>query len=68
VNDQGVPATLRVRTGLTDGQSTEISGPALREGMQVIAGVLSAQDSKTTAASPFQGSQAQPGRGRPGSF
>src|ERR1051326_5974441 len=68
VNDQGVPATLRVRTGLTDGQSTEISGPALREGMQVIAGVLSAQDSKTTAASPFQGSQAQPGRGRPGGF
>ena len=68
LNDQGNPAILRVRTGLTDGQSTEISGPALREGMQVIAGVMSADAAKTTASSPFQGSQALPGRGRPGGF
>jgi HlyD family secretion protein len=68
LDDQGIPAILRVRTGLTDGQSTEISGPALREGMQVIAGVMSADAAKTTASSPFQGSQAQPGRGRPGGF
>jgi HlyD family secretion protein len=68
LNDQGLPEVLRVHTGLTDGQSTEISGPGVREGMQVIAGVLSADAAKTAASSPFQSSQAQPGRGRPGGF
>ncbi len=35
----GQLATARVRAGLTDGQQTEIEGPALKEGMQVIVGV-----------------------------
>ena len=59
----------RVRTGLTDGQFTEVSGPALREGMQVIAGVNTAGSAAaaTAAASanPFQQNSQRQGAGGP---
>lgn len=42
---------LRVRSGLSDGQYTEISGEGLTEGMQVIAGV--SQASGDVMGSPF---------------
>jgi HlyD family secretion protein len=32
----GVPVQLPVRTGASDGTSTEVSGDALHEGMQVV--------------------------------
>jgi len=64
----GQPAAAQVRTGLTNGQLTEISGPNVHEGMKIIAGVLSggATDT-TTATSPFQAQQQAGGR-RPGGF
>jgi HlyD family secretion protein len=59
----GVPAVVRVRTGLTDGQYTEISGPEVQEGMQVIAGVTGASAGAAQSASPnpFQGAQGNRG-------
>jgi len=55
---------LRVRTGLTDGQETEVVSPELREGMQVVAGVL--QQQSQTGSSPFQQQQQNRGPGGPG--
>jgi len=39
---EGKPRALEVRTGLTDGSSTEVSGPGVDEGIEVISGMLSA--------------------------
>jgi hypothetical protein len=56
---------MRVRTGLSDGQNTQVIGPDVKEGMQVIIGT---SGSTTTAAatsptnSPFQ-QQRRPGPG-----
>jgi len=56
----GRPAMTVVRTGLTDGQTTEISGPGLSEGMRVIAGLASSGASaETTATNPFQSTRQQ---------
>jgi HlyD family secretion protein len=57
---------IRVRTGLTDGQLTQIEGDGVREGLQVIVGVT--QSAQATGSSPFQ-SPMQPNQPRgPGSF
>lgn len=56
--------TTRVETGISDGINTEIRGPDLKEGMQVIAGVLSSTQSGST--SPFN--QEQPDRRARGGF
>lgn len=56
-----------VRTGITDGTSTEIRGREVTEGLQVIAGVSTAATATTAAAnSPFQ--QQRPSGPRPGGF
>jgi HlyD family secretion protein len=60
----GALATARVRTGISDGIVTEIEGPAIREGMQLIAGVMQSGDSGT--ANPFQ--QETPDRRSRGGF
>jgi HlyD family secretion protein len=60
VDSAGKPAVMRVRTGLTDGQNTEISGPDVREGMQVIIGTATAATAQTTT-SPFQQQRRGPG-------
>src|SRR5688572_5868107 len=60
VDSAGKPAVIRVRTGLTDGQNTEISGPNVREGMQVIIGTAAAAIAQTPA-SPFQQQRRGPG-------
>jgi hypothetical protein len=67
VDASGKPQSVRARTGLTDGQFTEVTGPALREGMQVIAGLNSGATAAAPAAAvnPFQGQQGQ-GQRRPG--
>jgi len=69
VDASGKPQSVRAHTGLTDGQLTEVTGPALREGMQVIAGLNSGATAATPAAAvnPFQGQQGQgQGQRRPG--
>jgi HlyD family secretion protein len=56
---------MRVRTGLTDGQNTQVIGPDLKEGMQVIVGTNAATTATATpaAASPFQQQRRGPGPG-----
>jgi HlyD family secretion protein len=58
-------ASVRVRTGLTNGQYTEIESdsPVVREGLRVIASVV-AVAAATSSSNPFQ--QAQPRGGGPG--
>ncbi|HTX66173.1 MAG TPA: efflux RND transporter periplasmic adaptor subunit [Opitutaceae bacterium] len=60
----GKPSPVRVRTGLTDGQQTEIIGPNLKEGLKVIAAVTN--EKAGGASNPFQQQQQQGGpmRGR----
>ena len=67
IDANGKPAVMRVRTGLTDGQSTEVIGPNLKENMQVIIGTATpTTDAAATTTSPFQ-QQRQGPRG-PGGF
>ena len=55
VDSLGKPAPVRVRTGLTDGQMTEISGLNLKEGMKIIAAVTNEHGGG--ASNPFQQQQ-----------
>jgi len=66
IDDKGELAAMPVRTGISDGQVTEIQGRGVQVGMKVIAGVTSA--AQTTSINPFQGGQSQQGRrhGPPG--
>jgi hypothetical protein len=48
----------RVRTGITDGQKTEVSGTQLKDGMQVIVGAIQTQ---TGGAGLFQPMSPGPG-------
>ena len=72
VDEKGKLAMMPVRTGISDGKATEISGPPrLAAGLKVIVAVTSGKASKTTSAtkSPFQTQQTQqrgPGGPPPG--
>jgi HlyD family secretion protein len=71
VNASGKPAVVRVRTGLSDGQNTQVMGQDLKEGMQVIVGTNAATTAATptqTTTSPFQQQRRAPGPGGPGGF
>jgi HlyD family secretion protein len=75
IDTTGKLAVARVRTGLSDGQETEISAADVHEGMQVIAAITSASTpaAQPGVSSPFQTTQqgrgAAGGRGgRPGGF
>ncbi len=61
MDEAGKLQIVRVKTGITNGQETEVSGPGLKAGMQIIAGVTSTDPGAATA-NPFQGQQQQ-GRG-----
>lgn len=61
LDGNGQLSRLRVRTGLTDGQRTEVSGEGVTEGLQVIAGASQASAAPATTTSPFQ----SPMQGRP---
>jgi HlyD family secretion protein len=65
IGANGKPAVMRVRTGLSDGQNTQVIGPDLKEGMQVIVGTNAATTATATpaAASPFQQQRRGPGPG-----
>ena len=65
LDESGELATMRVRTGMTDGQKTEVQGRSLTERMRVIVGV--SQGAEAAAASPFQSQQGS-GPPRPGGF
>jgi len=55
VDSLGKPAPVRVRTGLTDGQETEIIGMNVKEGMKIIAAVTN--EKAGGASNPFQQQQ-----------
>jgi HlyD family secretion protein len=59
------PQLALVRTGLTDGQSTEISGAGVQAGTRVIAAAATGGTAATGAASPFQSTQPRAGGGPP---
>ncbi len=65
LDGSGRPQVVAVRTGLDDGQSTEISG-GLQAGMRVIAGATANGKAATGSASPFQGTQQRQGGPPPG--
>ena len=66
----GKLAMARVRTGVSDGTITEVTGRTLKEGMKVIAGNVSATQSAQTSTSstPFQSGQQQQRGGARGGF
>jgi HlyD family secretion protein len=65
VDAGGRPVPLPVRTGLSDGQVTEVSGPGLEEGMPIIAGIVAtAGGESTNPFAPAGGSR----NFRPGGF
>ncbi len=53
LDTDGRLSVMPVRTGITDGQFTEVSGPRLEPGMKVIAGIT--QATETRSGSPFEG-------------
>ncbi len=55
VDSLGKPAPVRVKTGLTDGQETEITGMNLKEGMKIIAAVTN--EKASGSSNPFQQQQ-----------
>lgn len=60
LDEEGRLAATPVRTGLSDGQWTEIKGPPLiAEGLQVIAGVTGTSSATTAKTNPFQSNQQQ---------
>ena len=65
----GTLVPVRVRTGLSDGQRTQVQGTELEEGMQVITGTstpAAAAGAASGAANPFQQQRQQaPGGPRP---
>jgi len=70
VGANGKPAMMRVRTGLSDGQNTQIMGQDVKEGMQVIVGTSTPATTTTTTqttTSPFQ-QQRRAGPPGPGGF
>lgn len=65
LDENGKLAAARVRTGITDGRNTEVEGPAIKEGMQVISGITST--AVTASSNPLQ-PQAQGSPRGPGGF
>jgi HlyD family secretion protein len=66
IGANGKPAVMRVRTGLSDGQNTQVIGPDVKEGMQVIVGTsapATASAATPAATSPFQQQRRGPGPG-----
>ncbi len=63
LDETGEPVATRVRSGISDGRMTEISGRRIEEGMDVISGVN--QSGESGSPNPFQNNQP---RRRPGGF
>lgn len=67
LDSEGKLAVARVKTGLSDGQRTEVRGDDLSEGMQVIIGVTQTGQADS-ATSPFQPARQNAPMGPPGAF
>jgi HlyD family secretion protein len=65
LNENGKPTVVFACIGITDGQNTEVMGPHVREGMQVIASIVKGSTT-ATAANPFEGDRQSRRRGPPG--
>lgn len=65
LDPSGALKQIRVRTGLSDGSTTEVRGRELTEGMKIVSGVTQPQSAENTssAASPFQQNNQQQQRG-----
>jgi HlyD family secretion protein len=62
---------VRVKTGITDGTFTQVTGEGVREGLKIIAGSNAPADATAqsqTGTSPFGGQQQQQRAPRPGGF
>jgi HlyD family secretion protein len=68
VDAKGQPKAIAVKTGISDGTRTEVSGEGLTEEMKIITGVVQTTDDGATAAAPLGGQQQQQQRGRRGGF
>jgi hypothetical protein len=66
LDEQGELQVLRARTGISDGQSTQILGEGVLEGLQIIAGIT--QMATKTSLNPFQAQTPQNRPGPPGPF
>jgi HlyD family secretion protein len=64
LGENGKPRPLRIITGLSDGQQTQVTGEGLSEGLQVIAGQISS-DPTGAKKSPFQTTQSSGMSGPP---
>ena len=64
LDEEGNVSVARVRTGITDGQFTQITGRQIEEGMDIITGVTGGVSSGSST-NPFQ---QQSSRRRPGGF
>lgn len=67
LDEKGVLAPIRVRTGITDGTVTVVSGPEVREGLRVVSGTTQASNAPSSSA-PLGGQTQQRGGPRPGGF
>ncbi len=62
LDDSGKATARPVRAGITDGQYTQIEGPAeIKEGLQVIAAIVGGSSATTPATNPFQQTQQRQG-------
>lgn len=68
VDNAGKVQMTRVRTGITDGTTTEVQGKDLTEGMKVIAGTTSSKQTAQQSSTPFQPGTSQQQTRRPGGF
>lgn len=68
VDSAGHLAPHRVRTGINDGQKTQIMGRDLAVGMKVVVGTAVAGAPGAAAGNPFQQTQRQGGGPRPAGF
>ncbi len=72
VDSEGNLTVIPVRTGISDGTSTQVAGRLLEEGQQVIAGISRSSGTDSQSSNPFQQQQQQgarrPGPPSPGGF
>jgi len=62
LDDSGKVTARPVRAGITDGQYTQVEGPAeVKEGLQVIAAIVGGSSATTTPSNPFQQTQQRQG-------
>ena len=67
IDEKGQPKAIAVKTGITDGTRTEVSGEGLTEEMKIITGVVQTSADGAAGAAPLGGQQQQQRRG-PGGF